>query len=131
MSGDGFVGWKLAPADRSRLLLRFPAAYPEVVADHVTHKPDDAPMPHADTARIIGRADDGRGVEAMVVEVAGHLRRPDGGIYHITWSLGPGREAKESNAVIAEKGWTALMTPVDVGLTSVTQDSGSPQARRN
>ena len=98
------------------MLEGFPPAYPGIVADHVTHKPDDAPMPHADTGRIIGRADDGQGVEAMVVEVAGRLRRPDGGVYHITWSLGPGREAKESNAVIAEKGWVALMTPVDVAL---------------
>ena len=116
MSGAGFVGWKLDRADRERLIETFPPAYAEAVADHVTHKPDDAPMPHADMARIIGRADDGRGVEAMVVEVAGHVRRPDGGVYHITWSLGPGRKAKESNTVIAELGWTALMTPVDVAL---------------
>jgi hypothetical protein len=112
--GDRFVGWKLDRTDRERLLARFPPVYAEPVADHVTHKPEDAPLPHADSARIIGRADDGQGVEAMVVEMAGHLRRPDGGVYHVTWSLGPGRAAKESNTVIAERGWTALPTPVDV-----------------
>ena len=116
MTEERFVGWKLDRADRARMLEQFPPAYPEAVADHVTHKPDDAPLPHAEAGRIIGRADDGRGVEAMVVEVAGHLRRPDGGVYHITWSLGPGREARESNTVIAEEGWMALATPVDVGL---------------
>ena len=116
MGEAGFVGWKLDRSDRAQLLLRFPPAYPEIVADHVTHTPDDASRPRAHMGRIIGRADDGEGVEAMVVEIAGHIRRPDGGVYHVTWSLGPGREAKESNTVIAEKGWEALPTPVDVAL---------------
>jgi hypothetical protein len=116
MTEKRFVGWNLDRDDRARLLGRFPPAYPEVVADHVTQKPDDAPLAHADAARIVGRADDGRGVEAMVVEVAGHIGRPDGGVYHITWSLDPGREAKESNTVIAERGWQAMATPVDVKL---------------
>ena len=124
MTEGRFVGWELGRADRARLLDRFPPAYREVVADHVTHKPDDAPAPHAEVGRIIGRADDGQGVEAMVVEVAGHLRRPDGGVYHITWSLGPGREARESNTVIAELGWVALMTPVDVELVAVSRREG-------
>jgi len=33
-------------------------------------------------------------------------RRLDGSTYHITWSLGPGRRAVESNDVIRERGWT-------------------------
>jgi hypothetical protein len=41
----------------------------------------------------------------MVVEIGGTSRRPGGGTYHITWSLGPGREARESNDVIAAHGW--------------------------
>jgi hypothetical protein len=128
MADKPFTGWKLDRADRARLLEQFPPRYPGAVADHVTHKPGDAPMPQAEAARIIGRADDGEGVEAMVVEVAGHVRRADGGVHHITWSLGPGREAKESNAVIAEKGWVALMTPVDVAITPV--GAGEPDAPR-
>ena len=65
----------------------------------------DAALPREAAGLIVGRADDGRGVEAMVVEIGGTSRRPGGGTYHITWSLSPGREARESNDVIAAHGW--------------------------
>jgi hypothetical protein len=70
------------------------------------------PLPQAPhSARIIGRADDGNGVEAMVVALDGSSSRPDGGTWHVTWSLGEGRKAKESNDVIAAYGWTAMDGP--------------------
>ena len=105
--GDPILGWKLDLEDRERLLERFPPAYPETVADHVTwgRKSKAPPMPPAGTAVVIGRADDSEGVEALVVEVGGTSRRWDGGTFHSTWSLGAGREAKESNDVIAARGW--------------------------
>jgi hypothetical protein len=56
---------------------------------------------------VVGVADDGAGVQALVVEIGGTTRRPDGSTYHVTWSLGPGRDAVESNDVIRERGWTA------------------------
>ena len=34
-----------------------------------------------------------------------HTDRPDGSTYHITWSLGPGRKARESNDVLRDQGW--------------------------
>ncbi|MBW8785631.1 MAG: hypothetical protein JF593_13510 [Novosphingobium sp.] len=107
------VGWKLDRALRDTLLGRFPPRYGEVVADHVTLKwakgngPDDVPGPVGE-ARIVGRADDGEGVEAMVVAINGNTDRPDGSTWHITWSLGPGRKAAESNDVIAARGWEPL-----------------------
>ncbi len=36
MSKEAPVGWKLEPEDRDRLLARFPPAFPDVIADHVT-----------------------------------------------------------------------------------------------
>ena len=114
--GDPILGWKLDLEDRERLLERFPPAYPETVADHVTwgRKSKAPPMPPAGTAVVIGRADDSEGVEALVVEVGGTSRRWDGGTFHITWSLGAGREAKESNDVIAARGWE----PAEGGLAA-------------
>lgn len=108
---DPILGWKLDLAGRTELLARFPPVYAETVADHVTFgRKSKAPaMPVAGRATVVGRADDGRGVEALVVEVNGTTGRWDGGTYHVTWSLGPGREAKESNEVIAAQGWQ----PVD------------------
>ena len=41
-------------------------------------------------------------------EVDGTIARPDGGTWHITWSLAEGRAAKESNDVIAAHGFAPL-----------------------
>lgn len=65
---------------------------------------DGAALPPPCVAAIVGRSDDGRGVEAMVVQIDGSTGRPDGSTYHITWSLQPGRKAVESNDVIAKAG---------------------------
>jgi len=51
-----------------------------------------------------------------VVELDGTTDRPDGSTYHITWSLGPGREAVESNDVLGDKGWTPIDRPIPIEL---------------
>ncbi len=61
-------------------------------------------------------ADDGQGVEALAVAIGGTTDRPGGGTYHITWSLGPGRKAQESNHVLAAGGWTPFDLPMPVKL---------------
>ena len=113
-----YTGWLLDPRDRERLLARFPPAYQEVVAHHVTQKFGDqaASAPTETEGEVIGVADDGRGVQALVVRIGGTTDRPDGATYHITWSLAPDRDARESNAVIARRGWTWLPQPVPVRL---------------
>ena len=114
----GFVGWGLDPGERDELLKRFPPRYANIVADHVTLKFGDraAVLPSETTGEIVGEADDGTGVQAMVVRIGGTTDRPDGSTYHITWSLAPGRRAKESNDVIARLGWRDPEAPVAVRL---------------
>ena len=46
----------------------------------------------------------------------GTTDRPDGSTYHITWSLGPDRKARESNDVLREKGWQPIDAPIPVEL---------------
>jgi hypothetical protein len=72
--------------------------------------------PSEQHGEIVGRIDDGEGVEALVVSLGGTTDRPDGSTYHITWSLSPGRRAKESNDVIAKLGWTPIELPMPVRL---------------
>ncbi len=112
------IGWKLDRGERAALLQRFPPRYDEPVADHVTLETDaeSKPLPPDITAEIVGRADDGEGVEAMVVALGGSTDRPDGSTFHITWSLAKGRRARESNDVIREHRWTALAEPVPVAI---------------
>ena len=119
-TGQTVVGWSLDRAERIELLLQFPPRYGNIVADHVTlaaRVGRDSPLPSPITGEIIGRADDGAGVEAMVVRIEGSTDRPDGSIWHITWSLGEGRRAKESNDVIAQRGWEPIELPMPVQLT--------------
>ena len=117
--GESVIGWKLDRSEREQLLARFPPTYAEPVADHVTLSSRVAPdsvLPEEDHGEIIGRSDDDKGVEAMVVELGGSTDRPDGSTYHITWSLEPGREARESNDVIRQFGWQPIDPPVPVSL---------------
>jgi hypothetical protein len=121
MAKPGTVtGWKLPADERDALLRRFPPKYANVIADHVTlHVGANAntPLPRKpDFARIVGRADDGDSLECLVVEFDGTTDRPDGSTYHITWSLGPGRKARESNDVLRDRGWNRLDAPIPVEL---------------
>lgn len=113
-----YTGWLLDPATRPALLARFPPRYARVVAHHVTltFGDRDAQAPREVAADIVGEADDGAGVQALVVRIDGGAARPDGGTFHITWSLGDRREARESNAVIAERGWTPIDPPAPLRL---------------
>lgn len=119
MAKPGTVtGWKLPASDRELLLQRFPPKYPNVIADHVTLRVGTgAPLPRKpDSARVVGRADDGDSLECLVVEIDGTTDRPDGSTYHITWSLGPGRKARESNDVLRDRGWQRLDASIDIAL---------------
>jgi hypothetical protein len=126
--GEGTIGWKVDRDQRKELLQQFPPRYRNVDADHVTLRTgaaEDALLPDEDIGEIVGRVDDGRGVEAMVVAIGGTTDRPDGSTYHITWSLEPGREAQESNDVLAAFEWTAFDLPMPVKLRPSRWPRGS------
>lgn len=109
MSYSAFV---LDSKSRDRLLKAFPPKYPDVIAHHITErfgipKPTEPVRHYAVNVNVIGYADDGAGVEALVVEVNEKSTRTDGKVYHITLSIdrAAGRKPVDSNAVIKEKGW--------------------------
>lgn len=115
----GYVGWALHPDDRAALLAAFPPAYEKVVADHVTlglTSQFEGALPGARSGEVIGLADDASGVQALVVRIEGTTDRPDGSTYHLTWSLGPGRRAVESNDVLRERGWSPVAPPWPIRL---------------
>ncbi|MEO7603076.1 MAG: hypothetical protein ABIS39_07440 [Sphingomicrobium sp.] len=116
MSKGSVTGWKLDRGERETLLRDHPPRYAEAVADHVTLEVGGEALPDDVRAAIVGRTDDGAGVEAMVVTIDGTADRPDGSTYHITWSLGPGRLAVESNDVIRERGLKSFADPIPVTL---------------
>ncbi len=120
MAKPGTVtGWMVRKEQRERLLERFPPKYENVIADHVTLRVGataDTPLPSKPDARIVGRADDGKSLECLVVEIDGTTDRPDGSTNHITWSLGSGRKARESNDVLRDRGWENISAPIPIEL---------------
>ena len=127
--GESVIGWKLDAAQRRELVRQFRPRYRNPVADHVTlrgHASDAAPLPQETEGEIVGRADDGSGVEAMVVAIGGTTDRPDGSTYHITWSLADGRRAQESNDVIAAAGWAPFELPMPIRLIPARFKGGRP-----
>ena len=113
------IGWKLDIQERTRLLEIFPPAWPHVIADHVTLGTSDSVKIelHSEVkALIVGEADDGIGLQALVVAINGTHERPDGGTFHITWSLdsNAGRRPVESNEVLAKIGWHLLVSSIPV-----------------
>ncbi|PSJ39529.1 hypothetical protein [Allosphingosinicella deserti] len=117
--GDAITGWRLDRSQRKELLQQFPPLFRNVVADHVTlsaRVSAHAPLPDETVGEIVGRIDDGKGVEALVVSIAGTTDRPDGSTYHITWSLADGRRAVESNDVLRAGKWERFDLPMPVQL---------------
>ena len=114
------IGWKLDRDQRELLLEQFPPRYPDAIADHVTLKTDAErdPLPAKVVSQIVGRADDEDSLECLVVEMDGSTDRPDGSIFHITWSLNKskGRRARESNDVLKERGWSRFDEAIPVNL---------------
>ena len=114
------IGWLLDEADRAARLARFPPAWPDVIAHHVTlASKTTEPLPTATAGEVVGQTNDGEGLQALVVAIDGTTDRPDGSIFHLTWSLDQTRRrrAVQSNEVLRERGWNRLDAPIPIRLT--------------
>lgn len=107
-----YNGWKISDNHREWLLDMFPPKHPDVIAHHVTNNLTDM-IPDAAKIRIIGYAAN-HGVECFIVEVNGNPIRPDGKIYHITWSIdrAQGFKPVHSNDLIKD-GFTSI-NPIEI-----------------
>ena len=100
-----YRAYELDKKSRQILAATFPPKYPDFIGQHITYKMGNKsglpPMPN--TVAVIGYADDGESLEALVVAVDGSTDRVDGSIYHITWSLdrSKGRKPVDSNKLVA------------------------------
>jgi hypothetical protein len=103
--------------DRCLLICQYKLALTEVIAHHITFRfPDSAPPPAVREALVVGhRFDTERGIECLVVEIDGESARPNGGTFHITFSLDRDRGAKpvHSNTIL-KSGWERLKTSISI-----------------
>lgn len=118
MSYEAFV---LTEQSRNTLRDLFPPKYPEWVGHHVTHRFGVPRCEHPAAELIYGQLNfsievvgyvEEDGLEAFVCTVDGGSRRPDGGTYHLTWSLDreKGKKPVHSNDLIARKGCERVVT---------------------
>lgn len=117
---SGYLAYKLSDNSRNELLAHFPPKNPEIICEHVTVKfpaksTDELPSAPKE-AHCVGYASED-GLEALIVEVNGSTKRPDGKTYHITLSLdrSKGKKPVLSNALVA-KGFKHV-TPIAIHLT--------------
>lgn len=111
---EGYEAFVLDEQTRQELLKQFPPKFPEWIGHHITHRfgisqEKHQPSNQLHQFKVVGYAED-VGIEALVVAVDGNTKRPDGKVYHVTWSLdrAKGRKPVDSNKVIAEKGYTKV-----------------------
>lgn len=115
----GYQAFELSDDSRSSLAKIFPPKFPEFIGHHITHlygAMSDEPLPAADTFQVVGYTCDDTGLEALVIEVDGSHTRPDGKIYHCTWSLDreAGFKPVDSNKVLSEQGWDRLSKSINI-----------------
>ncbi len=109
---ENYTAYILDDASRTALAERFPPKYPKFVGHHVTLSfgvPKDTEVPAPANIKVIGHADSGDGLEALVVTVNGKTERPDGKRYHITWSLDPAKYSPvDSNTLLSNNKFTLV-----------------------
>lgn len=113
----GYEAFLLDEETRQDLAERFPPKYPEWIGHHITHKFGvfhDKTHLYGQLGEfsVVGYVDDGEGLEALIVSRDGNIYRPDGKIYHITWSLDrdKGKKPVQSNELIAKGNWQPVAT---------------------
>lgn len=114
-----YSGWELDEDSRNKLLKVFVPKFSDVIAHHITLKfpvKSNAEDPPAVDATVVGYASDD-GLECLVVSIDGSTERPDGKVFHITWSLEreDDRTPSQSNALLKD-GWENV-EPIKISAT--------------
>lgn len=89
MSKQPYAALQISEESKAQLLAVFPPQYGYIALDHITIQygtEDKAALINPDTIEVLGRADDGKGIEALLVRIDGQSFRDDGNPWHITLS---------------------------------------------
>lgn len=121
---EAYTAYVLDDTSRELLTKRFPPKYPDFIGHHVTVQfgvPADATPPPAASLKVVGYKDSGDGIEALVIAVNGSTTRPDGKVYHITWSLDRDKyKPVDSNGLLAAPNRYTLVKSIPLQTTPVT-----------
>lgn len=113
-----YTAYVLSDESRKKLAERYPPKYSKFVGHHVTEQfgvKTGTETPEQADIEVVGYIDSQDGLEALVVAVNGSDQRPDGGTYHITWSLDPDKYSpKDSNMLIKVAGYDPVPTSISI-----------------
>lgn len=119
---SGYNAVVVSNNSRTLLATHFPPKYSDWIGHHVTVEfgvPKSPTLLYGKLVdlAVVGYVED-EGIEVLVVSVDGYIHRPDGKIYHITWSLDRllGRKPVHSGAVIANSGYQPIL-PIQISGT--------------
>lgn len=108
-----YTAYVLSEESREELLEKYPPKYQKVIARHVTVKfgvPEGTEPPEDADIKVVGYADSGDGIEALVVSVNGTTQRGNGKYFHVTWSLNPDtHKPVDSNELIGYNNYTLVL----------------------
>ncbi len=124
-----YTAYKLNAESKEMLKRVLKPAYSKFIGDHITVEfgvPANTPLPKNGRIHAVCGVDSKDGLQAIVVTVDGRYNRPDGKIYHITWSLDPDKyKPVDSNALIERDDTRGLLitrfSPVSLNVTPVLQ----------
>lgn len=136
------ICYKIDEASKAMLMEKFPKKYPDPTPkeayDHVTISMGGigAPLPEpAEKVEVVGIADDGNGIEALIVKVNDSATRKDGRVWHITASYDSSKLAPAAFDVFAKPGKEKEKNykPVTSNgfLAQVLDKDGQPKATGN
>jgi hypothetical protein len=126
-----YTAFLLSKDIRKQLLSLIPSSYSDIIADHITFQfgaTDFGPLFHPKQIEAYAVIDNHKGLQAIAVTVDGNKFRPDGGPYHITWSLNSSLfKPVDSNSLIQDflnnklddKCIQLLPTPIHISATPV------------
>jgi hypothetical protein len=105
---DQYLAFNLSDASRESLMQAFPPKFKRVICHHITlaFEPTSEAVEamtegfRGKKLRVVGYAAD-PSLECFLVEVDGTTVRPDGAAFHITHSVAPPRQARDSKAFLA------------------------------
>ena len=115
-----YTGYEIEAGSRQKLASLFPPKYPNFMGHHITEAfgiKDGSVPEQPQKFTVVAHIDNGEDVEGFVVEVDGSSDRPDGGTYHLTWSIDRSNGAKpvHTNNHISE---AKPIRPIEIDATA-------------
>ena len=108
-----YLAIQLDSASKQEILSMVTPKYKKIDCDHITVE-FDTPTPELQekytnaSLEVVGYQF-GEGADCLVISVNGSIKRPDGGLFHVTLSLKGGHKANESNAVLKQQGYNIII----------------------